>query len=61
MSYSLYDKTEIITTVLRWNYKDIPLLIDEVVKNKADIFSFARYIRLNRIGTPAVPRMNIMI
>ena len=33
----------IMTTVSRWNYKDIPLLIDEVVKNKADIFAFARY------------------
>ena len=33
----------IMTTVSRWNYRDIPPLIDEVVKNKADIFAFARY------------------
>ena len=33
----------IMTTVSRWNYRDIPALVDEVVKNKADIFAFARY------------------
>ena len=33
----------IMTTVSRWNVKDIPPLVDEVVKHKADIFAFARY------------------
>ncbi|WII08242.1 radical SAM/SPASM domain protein, ACGX system [Methanomassiliicoccales archaeon LGM-RCC1] len=33
----------IMTTVSKWNVKEIPELIDEVVKNKADIFAFARY------------------
>ena len=33
----------IMTTVSKWNVQDIPLLVDEVVKNKADIFAFARY------------------
>lgn len=33
----------IMTTVSKWNNKDIPLLIDEVVANKADIFAFGRY------------------
>ena len=33
----------IMTTVSRWNYRDIPALVDEVVQNTADIFAFARY------------------
>lgn len=33
----------VMTTVSRWNYKEIPDLIDVVVENKADIFAFARY------------------
>ena len=33
----------IMTTVSKWNVHDIPKLVDEVVKNKADIFAFARY------------------
>ena len=32
-----------MTTVSRWNVQDIPPLVDEVVRNKADIFAFARY------------------
>ena len=32
-----------MTTVSKWNYKEIPLLIDEVVKANFDIFAFARY------------------
>ncbi|MBR1891858.1 MAG: radical SAM/SPASM domain protein, ACGX system [Clostridia bacterium] len=33
----------IMATVSKWNVKEIPLLIDEVVKANADIFAFARY------------------
>lgn len=33
----------VMTTVSRWNYKEIPELVDVVVKNKVDIFAFARY------------------
>ena len=33
----------IMTTVSRCHYKDIPLLIDEVAKNKAVIFAFSLY------------------
>lgn len=33
----------IMTTVSRWNYKEIPALVDVVVENRADIFAFARY------------------
>lgn len=33
----------IMATVSRWNYREIPALIDEVVSSGADIFAFARY------------------
>ncbi len=33
----------IMTTVSRWNYKEVPQIVDEVVKHKVDIFAFARY------------------
>jgi radical SAM/SPASM domain protein of ACGX system len=33
----------VMATVSRWNYQDIPSLVDVVVENKADIFAFARY------------------
>ena len=33
----------IMATVSKWNVKEIPLLVDEVVKANADIFAFARY------------------
>lgn len=33
----------IMATVSKWNSKEIPTLIDVVVKHKADIFAFARY------------------
>lgn len=33
----------VMTTVSRWNYKEIPELIDVVVENHVDIFAFARY------------------
>ncbi|MBM6994023.1 MAG: radical SAM/SPASM domain protein, ACGX system [Prevotella sp.] len=33
----------IMTTVSRWNYREVPDIIDEVVKHKADVFAFARY------------------
>ena len=33
----------IMATVSRWNYQEIPDLIDVVVENKADVFAFARY------------------
>ena len=33
----------IMTTVSKWNVKEIPPLIDEVVKANADVFAFARY------------------
>lgn len=33
----------IMSTVSRWNYKEIPSLIDVVVKHRADVFAFARY------------------
>lgn len=32
-----------MTTVSKWNYKEIPDLVDEVVKANFDIFAFARY------------------
>ncbi len=32
-----------MTTVSKWNYREIPALIDEVVKANFDIFAFARY------------------
>lgn len=33
----------IMTTVSRWNYKEVPPLIDVVVAHHADVFAFARY------------------
>lgn len=33
----------IMATVSKWNVAEMPELVDEVVKNKADIFAFARY------------------
>lgn len=33
----------IMTTVSRWNFKEVPPLIDVVVKHGADVFAFARY------------------
>jgi MoaA/NifB/PqqE/SkfB family radical SAM enzyme len=33
----------IMATVSRWNYKEIPALVDVVVEHHADIFAFARY------------------
>jgi len=33
----------VMTTVSRWNYQEIPDLIDVIVANKVDIFAFARY------------------
>lgn len=33
----------IMSTVSRWNYREIPDLIDVVVEHKADVFAFARY------------------
>lgn len=33
----------IMTTVSKWNYQEIPALIDIVVENRADVFAFARY------------------
>ena len=36
-------KTAIMTTVSRKNMGQIPWIIDEVVRNKVDVFSFARY------------------
>lgn len=33
----------IMTTVSRWNFKEIPPLIDVVVEHRADVFAFARY------------------
>jgi len=33
----------IMSTVSKWNVSEIPSLVDEVVRNKADIFAFARY------------------
>lgn len=33
----------VMTTVSRWNYKEIPELVDVVVENHVDIFAFARY------------------
>jgi radical SAM/SPASM domain protein of ACGX system len=33
----------IMTTVSRWNYKEVPAVVDEVVKYGADLFAFARY------------------
>lgn len=33
----------IMTTVSRWNHREIPALIDAVVDAKADIFAFSRY------------------
>ena len=36
-------KTAIMTTVSRKNMNQIPWIIDEVVRNKVDVFSFARY------------------
>lgn len=33
----------IMATVSRWNYKEIPSLIDVVVEHHADVFAFARY------------------
>ena len=36
-------KTSIMTTVSRLNINQIPWIVDEVVRAKADLFSFARY------------------
>ncbi len=36
-------KVAIMATVSKWNYKEIPGLVDVVVDHKADIFAFARY------------------
>ena len=33
----------IMSTVSKWNVSEVPSLVDEVVRNKADIFAFARY------------------
>lgn len=33
----------VMCTISRWNYKELPELIDVVVENKVDIFAFARY------------------
>lgn len=33
----------IMATVSKWNFREIPELVDVAVENKADIFSFARY------------------
>lgn len=33
----------VMATVSRWNYREIPQLIDVVVEHKADVFAFARY------------------
>ena len=33
----------VMATVSRWNYKEIPALIDVVVENNVDVFAFARY------------------
>lgn len=33
----------IMTTVSRWNYLEVPPLIDVVVEHNADVFAFARY------------------
>jgi len=33
----------VMTTVSRWNYKEVPALVDVVVENNVDIFAFARY------------------
>ncbi|MBQ8971558.1 MAG: radical SAM/SPASM domain protein, ACGX system [Clostridia bacterium] len=33
----------IMATVSRWNYREIPKLVDEVVAHHDDIFTFARY------------------
>ena len=33
----------VMCTVSKWNYKELPELIDVVVENKVDIFAFARY------------------
>ncbi|MBO5600965.1 MAG: radical SAM protein, partial [Candidatus Methanomethylophilus sp.] len=33
----------IMSTVSKWNVSEIPSLVDEAVRNKADIFAFARY------------------
>lgn len=32
-----------MTTVSRWNYKEVPRLVDVVVENGFDVFAFARY------------------
>ncbi|MCR5076736.1 MAG: radical SAM/SPASM domain protein, ACGX system [Prevotella sp.] len=36
-------KVAIMTTVSKWNCKEVPRIVDEVVRHKADIFAFARY------------------
>ena len=33
----------IMSTVSKWNVSEMPFLVDEVVRNNADIFAFARY------------------
>lgn len=33
----------IMATVSRWNFREIPALVDVVVEHKADVFAFARY------------------
>lgn len=33
----------VMATVSKWNFKEIPSLIDVVVAHKADVFAFARY------------------
>ncbi|MCR5312588.1 MAG: radical SAM/SPASM domain protein, ACGX system [Bacteroidaceae bacterium] len=36
-------KVAVMTTVSRWNYQEVPAIIDEVVRHKVDVFAFARY------------------
>lgn len=36
-------KVAVMTTVSRWNYQEVPAIIDEVVHHKVDVFAFARY------------------
>lgn len=33
----------VMSTISRWNYRELPELIDVVVENNVDIFAFARY------------------
>lgn len=51
-------KVAIMATVSKWNYKEIPGLVDVVVDHKADIFAFARYCLMQRAATPAARQKN---